>query len=417
MNPNDVPVEAALAAVAWDAAGLVPVVAQDASSGDVLTVAYANALALRRTLDTGEAHYWSRSRQELWHKGATSGNVQRVREVRLDCDGDALLYRVDPAGPACHTGERSCFFRAPGDASRVPAEGPVDTAGIGAIMGLLQRVVDERLATLPEGSYVAKLHRRGVGYVAQKVVEEAGETVVAALQGQDEELLGEAADLLFHLTVLLRERGHGLDAVARVLAGRHRGGKAGGRELFGRRPFVSHAEPTAAVFPFLGEGVSAPGPGLPLALRAQRLLARGVCRKAQGAGGSDSYRAGAGGPPAQPGAGGVRAVGAVRRVRARGAASRARRNRAPQRPHRSPPLALHPLFSPECGLEPLTIDPAVGLCSACRHVVATVSDRGSKFFRCGRAKTDPAFAKYPRLPVWRCPGFETPEPAPPGATL
>lgn len=224
MSPNDGAVEAALAAVAWDAAGLVPVVAQDASSGDVLTVAYANALALRRTLDTGEAHYWSRSRQELWHKGATSGNVQRVREVRLDCDGDALLYRVDPAGPACHTGERSCFFRAPGDASRLPAEGPAETAGIGAIMGLLQRVVDERLATLPEGSYVAKLHRRGIGYVAQKVVEEAGETVVAALQGQDEELLGEAADLLFHLTVLLRERGHDLDAVARVLAARHRGG-------------------------------------------------------------------------------------------------------------------------------------------------------------------------------------------------
>jgi len=220
---TDAAVEAALAAVAWDAAGLVPAVAQDASSGDVLTLAYANELALRRTLETGEAHYWSRSRVELWHKGATSGNVQRVREVRLDCDGDALLYRVDPAGPACHTGERSCFFRAPGGEARVPVEGPVDTAGIGAVMGLLQRVVDERLATLPAGSYVAKLHQRGVGYVAQKVVEEAGETVVAALQGQDEELLGEAADLLFHLTVLLRERGHDLDAVARVLAGRHRG--------------------------------------------------------------------------------------------------------------------------------------------------------------------------------------------------
>ena len=212
----------AVTAVAWDAAGLVPVVAQDASSGDVLTLAYANALALRRTLETGEAHYWSRSRDELWRKGTTSGNVQRVREVRLDCDGDALLYRVDPAGPACHTGERSCFFRALGHEARVPVEGPVEAAGIGAVMGLLQRVVDERLTTLPEGSYVAKLHRRGVGYVAQKVVEEAGETVVAALQGQDEELLGEAADLLFHLTVLLRERGHDLDAVARVLAGRHR---------------------------------------------------------------------------------------------------------------------------------------------------------------------------------------------------
>jgi phosphoribosyl-AMP cyclohydrolase / phosphoribosyl-ATP pyrophosphohydrolase len=215
-------VAAAIAAVAWDTAGLVPVVTQDASSGDVLTVAYANGVALARTLETGEAHYWSRSRAELWRKGATSGHVQRVREVRIDCDGDALLYRVDPLGPACHTGERSCFFRAPGGEARVPAEGPVDAAGIGAVMGLLQRTIDERLTTLPEGSYVAKLHARGTGYVAQKVVEEAGETVVAALQGHDEELLGEAADLLFHLTVLLRERGLGLDAVARVLAGRHR---------------------------------------------------------------------------------------------------------------------------------------------------------------------------------------------------
>jgi phosphoribosyl-AMP cyclohydrolase / phosphoribosyl-ATP pyrophosphohydrolase len=215
-------VAAAVAAVAWDGAGLVPVVTQDASSGDVLTVAYANALALARTLETGEAHYWSRSRAELWRKGATSGHVQRVREVRTDCDGDALLYRVDPAGPACHTGERSCFFRAPGSEVRLPSEGPVDAVGIGAVMGVLQRVVDDRLRTLPEGSYVARLHARGIGYVAQKVVEEAGETVVAALQGHDQELLGEAADLLFHLTVLLRERGHDLDAVARVLAARHR---------------------------------------------------------------------------------------------------------------------------------------------------------------------------------------------------
>lgn len=215
-------VAAAVAAVRWGDAGLVPVVAQDASSGDVLTLAYANVLALERTLVTGEAHYWSRSRGELWRKGATSGHLQRVREVRLDCDGDALLYRLDPAGPACHTGERSCFFRHPGSEDAVAAEGPAEHAGIGSIMGLLQRVVDERLATLPEGSYVAKLHRRGIGYVAQKVVEEAGETVVAALQERDDELLGEAADLLFHLTVLLRERGLSLDQVARVLAGRHR---------------------------------------------------------------------------------------------------------------------------------------------------------------------------------------------------
>jgi phosphoribosyl-ATP pyrophosphohydrolase/phosphoribosyl-AMP cyclohydrolase len=219
---------ASVADVAWGASGLVPVVAQDATSGDVLTVAYANELALARTLETGEAHYWSRSRAELWRKGATSGHVQRVREVRLDCDGDALLYRVDPAGPACHTGERTCFFRrlvpevaagADGVASGTPDRG---TAGIGPIMGLLQRVVDQRWAERPEGSYVAKLAERGVGYVAQKVVEEAGETIVAALERKDDEMLGEAADLLFHLTVLLRARDLDLDQVAQVLEGRHR---------------------------------------------------------------------------------------------------------------------------------------------------------------------------------------------------
>ncbi|MDF1522500.1 MAG: bifunctional phosphoribosyl-AMP cyclohydrolase/phosphoribosyl-ATP diphosphatase HisIE [Trueperaceae bacterium] len=223
---------ASVADVAWGASGLVPVVAQDATSGDVLTVAYANELALARTLETGEAHYWSRSRAELWRKGATSGHVQRVREVRLDCDGDALVYRVDPAGPACHTGERTCFYR------RLVLEAVADQAtasdgvaahasdavlaGIGPIMGLLQRVVDQRWAERPEGSYVAKLAERGVGYVAQKVVEEAGETIVAALERKDDEMLGEAADLLFHLTVLLRARDLDLDQVAQVLEGRHR---------------------------------------------------------------------------------------------------------------------------------------------------------------------------------------------------
>ena len=205
---------ASLADVRWDAAGLVPVVAQDATSGDVLMVAYADAEAVRLTLETGVAHYRSRTRG-LWRKGDTSGNVQRIREVRIDCDGDTLLYRVDPAGPACHTGERTCFFRSVG------AGAP---AGIGSVMGLLQRTVDERLAALPEGSYVTRLHQRGLGYVAQKVVEEAGETIVAALQSRDDELIGEAADLLFHLTVLLRERGIALDRVAQRLLERHRPG-------------------------------------------------------------------------------------------------------------------------------------------------------------------------------------------------
>ncbi len=214
-----------VADVAWGDAGLVPVVAQDATSGDVLTVAYANERALTRTLETGEAHYWSRSRAELWRKGATSGNVQRVRAVLLDCDGDALVYRVDPAGPACHTGARTCFYRRLTAAPEETAAGigpDTDRAGIGATMGLLQRVVDQRWSERPEGSYVAKLAERGVGYVAQKVVEEAGETIVAALESKDDEMLGEAADLLFHLTVLLRARGLDLNQVAAVLEGRHR---------------------------------------------------------------------------------------------------------------------------------------------------------------------------------------------------
>ena len=210
------PHEEALAQIAWGERGLVPVVAQDVTSGDVLMLAYADRQALARTLASGEAHYFSRSRDELWHKGATSGNVQRVREVRYDCDADALLYRVEAAGPACHTGARSCFFR------RLPQSADGDSAGIGTTMGLLQRVVDERLRELPEGSYVTRLHARGVGYVGQKVIEEAGETVVAALQQHDDDFLGEAADLLFHLSVLVALRGHRLDDVARILDERHR---------------------------------------------------------------------------------------------------------------------------------------------------------------------------------------------------
>jgi phosphoribosyl-ATP pyrophosphohydrolase/phosphoribosyl-AMP cyclohydrolase len=219
------------ATVSFDERGLVPVVAQDQETGQVLMLAYADREALRLTVATGRAHYFSRSRGRLWRKGDSSGNVQHVSEVVLDCDGDAVLYRLTQTGPACHTGERSCFFRptavsgaAGQDAAAATERGGESAPGAGPdqALALLERVVAERLRDLPEGSYVRRLHERGIGYQAQKVVEEAGETIVAALEGNDEEMVGEAADLLFHLTVLLRERGQSLADVAALLLERHR---------------------------------------------------------------------------------------------------------------------------------------------------------------------------------------------------
>ncbi len=199
--------------------GLLPVIAQDAENGQVLMLAWANREALDLTLSSGQAHYFSRSRQELWRKGATSGNTQEVAGVRVDCDGDALLYLVRQTGPACHTGERSCFF------NELKPGGQEQRSSQQEAVRLLDEVVGSRLKELPEGSYVTSLHERGIGYIAQKVVEEAGETIVAALQGRQEELYGEAADLLFHLTVLLHEQGGSLEGPAQVLLERHRDGR------------------------------------------------------------------------------------------------------------------------------------------------------------------------------------------------
>lgn len=202
--------------VVYDERGLVPVVVQEASTGQVLMLAWADEEALQLTLETRFAHYHSRSRDELWKKGGTSGNVQRLVDMRYDCDVDAVLYLVDQTGPACHTGEQTCFHR-----SVFGAE-DLNATDITTAMRTLESVVRERLSSLPEGSYVAKLHQRGVGYVAQKVVEEAGETIVAALQSRPDELRGEAADLLFHLTVLLAETGVDWDEVGEMLLSRHR---------------------------------------------------------------------------------------------------------------------------------------------------------------------------------------------------
>lgn len=202
-----------LPALTFDERGLVPVISQDADSGEVLMLAYANQEALQKTLETRQAHYWSRSRQELWRKGATSGNTQELIDIRYDCDEDAVLYRVRPAGPACHTGAKTCFYRTIGE------EAPPSLA---EVMALLERVIRNRLAELPEGSYVTKMHERGLGYVAQKVVEEAGESIVAALEHKPDDLVEEASDLLFHLSVLLQESGVSFSDVAAKLAERHR---------------------------------------------------------------------------------------------------------------------------------------------------------------------------------------------------
>jgi phosphoribosyl-AMP cyclohydrolase / phosphoribosyl-ATP pyrophosphohydrolase len=189
--------------ITFDDRGLVPVVAQDAATGEVLMLAWADREALERTRDTGRAHYWSRSRRALWAKGETSGNVQEVVEVRVDCDADAVLYRVRQRGPACHTGERSCFHRAPAaeGGALEPAPDPRP------VLARVEEILARRNAERPEGSYTTYLFTQGVDKTLKKVGEEAAETIIAAKNGDDDALVSESADLLFHLLVLWRQRG------------------------------------------------------------------------------------------------------------------------------------------------------------------------------------------------------------------
>jgi phosphoribosyl-AMP cyclohydrolase / phosphoribosyl-ATP pyrophosphohydrolase len=197
-------------AIAFDERGLVPCVIQDARTGEVLTLAYMNELALAKTCETGELHLWSRSRDELWHKGATSGNTQTVRALRYDCDADAVLALVDPAGPACHTGERTCFFQ--GDAQLTEQEA----------LPALERTIGERAAAGDTGgSYTARL-LADPAFAGEKVQEEAEEVARAAREEADERVAEEAADVLYHLTVLLRTRGLRLADAERVLLERRR---------------------------------------------------------------------------------------------------------------------------------------------------------------------------------------------------
>jgi phosphoribosyl-AMP cyclohydrolase / phosphoribosyl-ATP pyrophosphohydrolase len=209
--------------VSFDEKGLVPCVAQDFASGEVLTLAYASEESLRLSVETGELHFYSRSREEVWRKGETSGNVLKLRQLRYDCDGDAIVALVEPTGPACHTGERSCFYREVGgsaatekDAPAAPGE-PAPPAH--EALAALERTLRSRAAERPEGSYTVQL-LDDPQLIGAKVEEEAEEVVRAAREESDERLAEEAADVLYHLGVLLASRGIPQSAVLEVLNGR-----------------------------------------------------------------------------------------------------------------------------------------------------------------------------------------------------
>jgi phosphoribosyl-AMP cyclohydrolase / phosphoribosyl-ATP pyrophosphohydrolase len=201
----------------WDAQGLIPAVAQETMTGEVLMVAWMDHQALAKTLETGLAHYWSRSRRALWRKGETSGHEQHVDGVYADCDGDTLLVQVHQEGVACHTGARTCFFTRleGGEAPALSGAGP-------AMLEVLERVLQSRKVERPEGSYTAGLFARGETQICRKIGEEATEVVTAALGGEgDPRVISEVADLWFHTMVLLAARGIPLRRVFEELAARH----------------------------------------------------------------------------------------------------------------------------------------------------------------------------------------------------
>lgn len=196
----------------YDQDGLVPVIIQDSESKQVLTLAYANQEAIEKTMENGETWLYSRSRQELWNKGATSGNTQRVVSVQVDCDADAIIYEVIPNGPACHTGEQSCFNET------IYGERNLTS---GDMLEELKVLIRNRHSEMPEGAYTSYLFEEGIDKICKKVGEEAAEVIIAAKNRDAEELSMETADLFYHVMVLLQEQGVDLDQVMAVLKERH----------------------------------------------------------------------------------------------------------------------------------------------------------------------------------------------------
>jgi phosphoribosyl-AMP cyclohydrolase / phosphoribosyl-ATP pyrophosphohydrolase len=228
----------------FDEHGLIPAIVQDDATNEVLMIAYMNAESMARTLQTGETWFWSRSRQELWRKGATSGHTQQVLDLRVDCDGDALLLRVKPNGPACHTGERTCFFRntdetgsklkplAPAPVEEKRIEAPISPSlsvvnlgamNLGILLQDLYTLIGERKDQRPEGSYTSYLFNSGLDKILKKVGEESAETIIAAKNDDRKQLSAEISDLLYHLLVLMAERDVSLEDILNELG--HRAGK------------------------------------------------------------------------------------------------------------------------------------------------------------------------------------------------
>lgn len=203
--------------------GLVPAIAQDYETGEVRMLAYMNKLSFRKTVETGYAHYWSRSREELWKKGETSGHLQEVQEIKTDCDQDAVLLMIQQVGVACHTGERNCFFNyLSGD--EWSKESALPDNSIGAVLGEIQRIVRRRDENRPDDSYTVELLEEGTKTARNKLLEKLGEefteSVLAAKDEDGEELLEELSDFLYHLLVLLRSEDLSLDKLASTLAKR-----------------------------------------------------------------------------------------------------------------------------------------------------------------------------------------------------
>ena len=207
-------------AIKWDEQGLVTAVVQEMNSREVLMVAYMNRQSLARTLETGQTWFWSRSRKELWNKGATTGHIQQVQRIRYDCDADALLIEAEQTGAACHTGRASCFYREI-DAAHGGSRFVEDSANSHTILNTLEALIASRDEQRPEGAYTTYLFEHGVDKILKKVGEEASEVIIAAKNRDPKELRYESADLIFHWMVLLREQGLKLEDVLEELAGRH----------------------------------------------------------------------------------------------------------------------------------------------------------------------------------------------------